>query len=81
MGDLSSRRGKIMGMESEGDNQIINAQVPQAEMQRYSVDLRAMTQGRGTFERSFSHYAELPKELQEKVIAGAKQGTEEAAKK
>ncbi len=81
MGDLSSRRGKIMGMESEGDNQIINAQVPQAEMQRYSVDLRAMTQGRGTFERAFSHYAELPKELQEKVVAEAKQGLEETAKK
>ncbi len=72
MGDLSSRRGKILGMEADGEAQVIQAQVPQAEVQRYAIDLRSITQGRGSFERRFSHYDELPRELQEKVIADAK---------
>ncbi len=72
MGDLSSKRGKILGMEADGDSQIVSAQVPLAEVQRYAIDLRAITQGRGAFERKFSHYEELPRELQEKVIASAK---------
>ncbi len=72
MGDLSSRRGKILGMEADGDAQVILAQVPQAEVQRYAIELRAITQGRGAFERKFSHYDELPRELQERVIADAK---------
>lgn len=72
MGDLSSKRGKILGMEAEGEAQVINAQVPQSEVQRYAIDLRAITQGRGAFERKFSHYEELPRELQEKVVAAAK---------
>jgi elongation factor G len=72
MGDLSSKRGKILGMEADGDAQVIQAQVPMAEVQRYAIDLRSITQGRGSFERKFSHYEELPRELQEKVIADAK---------
>ena len=72
MGDMSSRRGKIQGMDAVGDEQLINAQVPMGEMQRYAMDLRAMTQGRGRFERSFAHYEELPRDLQEKVIAASK---------
>ncbi len=72
MGDLSSRRGKILGMDAQGDDQVINAQVPMSEMLRYAMDLRSMTQGRGIFEKSFSHYEELPRELQEKVIAESK---------
>lgn len=72
MGDLSSRRGKILGMEIDEDTQVINAQVPQSEVQRYAIDLRSITQGRGTFERKFSHYEEMPREQQEKVIANSK---------
>ena len=81
MGDLSSRRGKILGMEADGDDQIINAHVPAGEMQRYSVDLRSLTQGRATFERTFAHYEELQRDLQEKVIAESKSQQEELAKK
>jgi elongation factor G len=77
MGDLSSRRGKILGMDAEGEDQVINAQVPMGEMLRYAMDLRSMTQGRGVFEKSFSHYEELPRELQEKVIAAAKVAVED----
>ncbi len=79
MGDISSRRGRVQGMDADGDDQVINAQVPAAEMQRYAMDLRSLTQGRGRFERAFSHYEELPREQQEKVIAGAK--TEEEVAK
>ena len=79
MGDLSSRRGRIQGTEAEGDDQVIRAQVPMSEMRRYAVDLRQMTQGRGRFERTFAHYEELPRELQEKVIAESKVEHEEIA--
>ena len=69
MGDLNSRRGKIQGMESEGTLQKIKAAVPQAEMYRYSSQLRSMTQGRGTFSQTFSHYEEVPREIAERLIA------------
>jgi elongation factor G len=59
-------------MDAEDDSQVIQAQVPQSELQRYAIELRALTQGRGSFERKFSHYEELPRELQEKIIATAK---------
>jgi elongation factor G len=81
MGDMSSRRGKIQGMDTVGDEQVINAQVPMGEMQRYAMDLRAMTQGRGRFERNFSHYEELPRDQQEKVIAESKKEEAVEAKK
>jgi len=81
MGDLSSRRGKILGMEARGDDQVINAHVPASELQRYSVDLRSLTQGRATFLRSFSHYEELARDLQAKVIAEFQSHQEELAKK
>jgi elongation factor G len=81
MGDMSSRRGRIQGMEAVGDEQVITAQVPMGEMQRYAMDLRAMTQGRGRFERAFSHYEELPRDQQEKVIAEAKREEELETKK
>lgn len=69
MGDLNSRRGKIQGMESEGTLQKIKAAVPQAEMYRYSSQLRSMTQGRGTFSQTFSHYEEVPREIAERIIS------------
>lgn len=72
MGDLNSRRGRIQGVESAGEQQKIRAQVPMAEMFRYSIDLRSMTQGRGFFIMTFSHYEEVPQQFAEQVIAAAK---------
>jgi len=68
MGDISSRRGKILGMESEGTFQMIKAKVPLAELYKYSTTLRSMTQGRGIHRRKFSHYEEVPREIAEKII-------------
>jgi len=72
MGDISSRRGKIAGMDPEGRNQRIRATVPQAELYQYSVDLRSMTQGQGVYTMEFSRYEEVPFEATQKVIAEAK---------
>jgi elongation factor G len=76
MGDLSGRRGKIQGMEPEGRFNVINAQVPLAELYRYSTHLRSMTQGRGTHSREFSHYEEIPHDVAQKVIDEAKKAKE-----
>ena len=77
MGDLSSRRGKIMGVDSEGNFQLIKVKVPLAEMYKYSTNLRSMTQGRGLYRRKFSNYEEVPGEFAEKVIEEAKKEKEE----
>jgi len=77
MGDISSRRGKIMGMDAEGRFQVIKAQVPLAELYRYSTTLRSMTQGRGIHTRKFSHYETVPADAAEKIIADAKKEKEE----
>ena len=77
MGDLSSRRGKIQGMEGEGRYQVIKAQVPQKELYRYSTSLRSMTQGRGMAAQAFDHYEEVPSEIQEKIIAAYVEEKEE----
>ena len=69
MGDLNSRRGKVMGMDSDGRSEIINAQVPQSEMLSYATDLTSMTGGLGTFTYQFSHYEEVPSHIAEKIIA------------
>jgi len=68
MGDLNSRRGRVLGMDSEGEKQVINAHVPMAEILRYAPDLRSMTGGRGGFEIKFDHYDEIPSDLSAKVI-------------
>ena len=68
MGDISGKRGKIMGMDSEGGFQLINAQVPQAELHNYATTVRSLTGGRGLHSESFSHYEKLPKDLEQKVI-------------
>lgn len=73
MGDLNSRRGRIQGMEPTNGLQKIRAQVPMAEMFRYSIDLRSMTQGRGFFTMSFSHYEEVPYQVADQVIAAARE--------
>uniref|UniRef100_A0A7C4THR8 Elongation factor G n=1 Tax=candidate division WOR-3 bacterium TaxID=2052148 RepID=A0A7C4THR8_UNCW3 len=74
IGDLNSRRGKIMGMEGMGKNQIIKALVPEVEMYKYSTSLRSMTQGRGYFTMKFHHYEEVPREITQKIVEEAKRG-------
>ncbi|HVR42736.1 MAG TPA: elongation factor G [Thermoanaerobaculia bacterium] len=76
MGDLTSRRGKMEAMESEGDTQVIKAQAPMSEMLTYGSVLRSITQGRGSFHMEFSHYDEVPRHLQDKIIAEAKKAHE-----
>jgi elongation factor G len=78
MGDLNARRGRIMGMEAQGGLQVIKAQVPLAEMYKYSNSLRSMTQGRGYFTMEFDHYEEVPREIAQKIIDEAKRAKEEA---
>ncbi|MBA3728942.1 MAG: elongation factor G [Actinobacteria bacterium] len=78
IGDLNSKRGRILGMESTGSGkQRVKALVPQAEMTRYAIDLRSMTQGRGAFTMTFDHYAEVPAHLAEKLIARVKKDRDE----
>ncbi len=79
MGDLSSKRGKIMGMDPQGKWQVVKAQVPLAELYKYSVTLRSLTQGRGRHTQDFSHYEEVPRDIAEKVVEQAKRQKEEVA--
>jgi elongation factor G len=74
MGDLNARRGKVMGMDSADGREVINAQVPQAEVLLYAADLTAMTGGLGTFTLAFSHYEEVPAMIADKIVAA--QGAE-----
>ena len=68
MGDLSARRGKIGGMELLGKLEMITAKVPESEVQGYSSTLRSLTQGRGYYSKSFSHYDPVPSEIAKKLI-------------
>ncbi len=68
MGDLNSRRGRVLGMDSAGKNQVINAEVPLAEFQTYAPDLRSMTGGRGMYAMEFLRYDEVPAQIATKVI-------------
>jgi len=72
MGDLTSRRGRMEGIDTQADAQVVKGRVPMAEMLTYGSTLRSITQGRGTFHMEFSHYDEVPRNLQEKIIAEAK---------
>jgi len=72
MGDLNSRRGKIMGMESRGTAQVINSHVPLANMFGYATDLRSATQGRATYTMVFDHYEQVPKAIADEIVAKAK---------
>ena len=73
MGDLSSRRGKISGMDSEGPFQVIKANVPLAELYKYSTALRSLSQGRGIHRRKFSHYDPVPTDITQKLAAAAQE--------
>jgi elongation factor G len=68
LGDLNTRRARVQGMDTSGARSVVSAQVPLAEMQRYTTDLRSMTGGRGIFEMEFSHYQQLPAHLANEVI-------------
>jgi elongation factor G len=76
IGDLNAKRGRILGMEAVGGLQSIRAQVPMAEMLRYSIDLRSITGGRGTFKMEHSHYEEVPSHISSKIIEAAKEEEE-----
>ncbi|MCI0715120.1 MAG: elongation factor G [Chlorobi bacterium] len=78
MGDISSRRGKISGMDTSGKMQVIKATVPLSELHDYATKLRSITQGRGIFKRKFSHYEEVPKEIESKIVAEAQKEFAEA---
>jgi elongation factor G len=69
IGDLSSRRGKIQGMDQRGEAQVINAMVPLSEMFGYSTNLRSMSQGRAVYSMQFAHYEEVPKSKAEEIVA------------
>ena len=78
MSDISSkRRGTVMGMNAEGGMQTVEAEVPMAEMSSYAIDLRSMTQGRGSFSLEFVRYAEAPAAVQQKIIDEAKKEADE----
>ncbi len=79
MGDLSSRRGKVEGMDAAEEDTVIKAQVPMSELLTYGAQLRSITQGRGSFHLEFSHYAEVPHSLQEKIIAQSKSKVSETS--
>src|SRR5579863_5373080 len=78
IGDLNSRRGRVLGMESKGHGQVIKALVPMSEILKYAPDLRSITSGRGSFEARFSHYDEVPGPIAEKVVKEAKEAKEAA---
>jgi len=69
IGDLNTKRARVQGMNPGGGYNVIEAQVPQAEILRYSIDLKSITQGRGSYKASFSHYEEVPAHIAEKIIA------------
>lgn len=73
MGDLNGRRGRVLGMDSAGKYQVINAEVPMAEILTYAPDLRSMTGGRGIFRMEFTRYDEVPAQLAEKAIEAIKE--------
>ena len=77
IGDLNGRRGQVMGVEQMGRKQAIQANVPLAEMLRYSIDLKSMTSARGNFTMEFSHYEVAPDDVAQKVIAASKTEEEE----
>lgn len=79
-GDINSRRGRIMGIESRGRQQYIKANIPLAEMFKYATELRSMTGGRGSYSMRFFHYEEVPAKISQVIISHSKKSTEEVHK-
>jgi elongation factor G len=77
MSDINSKRGRILGMEAHGKEQVIKAQVPLAEMYRYAIDLKSITQGRGSFSMEFDHYEDVPQQIAKEIIEKAAQEKEQ----
>ena len=77
MGDFNSRRGRVLGMETEAGRSVVRAEVPLGEMQRYSNDLRSMTAGRGVFEMEFLRYERVPAHIQQEIVAKSEKEKEE----
>ncbi len=77
MGDLNTRRARVLGIDQQGGKSIVTAQAPLAEMQRYATDLRSLTQGRGLFLMEFDHYEEMPAHLTQQIIEAYKQEREQ----
>jgi elongation factor G len=76
IGDLNGKRGRVLGMEAEGKYQVISAHVPQAEMMRYAIDLKSITQGKGSFKMNFLQYDEVPARLSESLVSELKAAKE-----
>jgi len=68
MGDISTRRGAIQGSDSDGPYQVVSANVPEDELYQYATSLRSITQGTGIFTMEFSHYAEVPGDVQKRLV-------------
>lgn len=68
MGDISTRRGAIQGSDAEGPYQVVTANIPEDELYQYATSLRSVTQGTGTFTMEFSHYAEVPGDVQKRLV-------------
>ena len=77
MGDLNTRRARVLGMDQEGSKSIVRAEVPLAEMQRYAADLRSMTQGRGIFSMEFLRYGRVPGHIQDELVERLRKEQEE----
>lgn len=77
MGDLTSKRGRILGMDAEGHYQVLKAKLPQANLFKYASTLRSLTQGKASHKQKFSHYAELPKEEETKLVKALEEAKEE----
>jgi elongation factor G len=73
IGDINGRRGRVLGMDSRGNYQLVKALVPMAEVLKYDPDLKSMTGGRGSFSLEFDHYAEVPAHLSEKITQAKQQ--------
>ena len=78
MGDLNGRRGRIQGMDPEGKFQVIRAEVPLAELYKYSTSLRSMTQGMGDYTMEISHYEQVPHDLTQKIVEASRKEEGEA---
>ena len=78
IGDLNAKRGRILGLEPTGSFQVIKGQVPLAELLKYAIDLRSLTQGRGSFTMSFDHYEEVPARTAEAIAARVREEREQA---
>jgi elongation factor G len=76
MGDLNSRRGRVEGVDADDDAQVVHARAPMSELLTYGSTLRSLTQGRGSFHMEYSHYEEVPRNLQEKIITETKKAKE-----